>query len=602
SVALWIEERFPSLEYRLVTTIETGDDRLLGDHDGDRWPMVARRRATRVLASPAMAAMSAIVVLLVLPGGAVARMRSPHAGDALERAGLGVRSNGSRLSPLVADVSPPAYSGLRSTTIDEPSDVRTLAGSMLTLRGRGDGAGIVAIAGTDTIAAAARGGQWSIPVRVGTRAMSVRLRDRSFERMIAVEPIVDRPPVVTLMMPVHDSVLRSPTGRIPLSADVTDDYGISVSSFEYIISSGEGETFTFRSGTLGTIRPQSRRATMTAQLSIDELHLEAGDIVHVRAVARDANDVTGPGIGVSETRAIRVARADEYDSVAVDAAAPSAEEKGVISERMLIVLAEALQRKQPSMTHGVLAGESHSIAVDQKRLRRTVGEIVFTRLGGGPSGEEHTDEDSPARAKTMEELLARADSATTTATDPIDFEGGESPVVAVNKPLLEAYNAMWDASSELEIAEPGRALPHMRAALAAIQRARLAERIYLRGAPPKVVIDVNSVRLKGKDKGATSERRPLASSDSITQMRIERFARAVDLVATSSGAAVDSLLVLRIDAITDAPPFAAALGDAVAALRKGLGDDATRALTRARRALAGSPVASDSLSRWSFVP
>jgi hypothetical protein len=63
---------------------------------------------------------------------------------------------------------------------------------------------------------------------------------------------------------------------------------------------------------------------LSAVISIDSLGLKPGDIVHLRAVARDANDVSGPGIGVSETRSIRIARSDEYDSVAVDAAAPSA--------------------------------------------------------------------------------------------------------------------------------------------------------------------------------------------------------------------------------------------------------------------------------------
>ena len=46
-------------------------------------------------------------------------------------------------------------------------------------------------------------------------------------------------------------------------------------------------------------------------------------------VARDANNVTGPGIGVSETRSLRIARADEYDSVAVEAATLSADRKSV---------------------------------------------------------------------------------------------------------------------------------------------------------------------------------------------------------------------------------------------------------------------------------
>jgi hypothetical protein len=245
--------------------------------------------------------------------------------------------------------------------------------------------------------------------------------------------------------------------------------------------------------------------------------------------------------------------------------------------------------------------ESRTIAGDQKRLRRTVGEIVFTRLGGESSGEEHTDEDSPTRAKTMQDMLARADSATNRSTDPIDFAGGESPVVAVNKPLLEAYNAMWDASTELEVAEPARALPHMRRALAAIQRARAAERVYLRGRPPQVVVDVNRARLQGKDKGSSSVRQG-GAADSMTRRRAERFARIVELAGSNVSATIDSLLILRIDALTDAPAFAAALGDAANAMRRGNKTAATEALAHARRLLAGAPITRDSLTRWGIVP
>ena len=280
------------------------------------------------------------------------------------------------------------------------------------MRGRGDGAGIVAHVGADTIAARQTGDRWSIEFHVAAKAVAVRLTDRKFQRIIALEPIVDELPSVVLIAPAHDSVLRTPTGRIGLSADVTDDLGLVSAAFEYIISSGEGETFKFASGTIGAVKPSGRHAAIASSISIDSLALKPGDIVHLRAVARDANNVSGPGIGVSETRSIRIARRDEYDSVAVDAAGPADEEKSVISQRMLIILAEALEKRRPSLRRDTVVGESRRIAADQKRLRRTVGDIVFTRLGGDPSGEEHSDEESPNRAKTMEEMLARADSAT----------------------------------------------------------------------------------------------------------------------------------------------------------------------------------------------
>ena len=175
-------------------------------------------------------------------------------------------------------------------------------------------------------------------------------------------------------------------------------------------------------------------------------------------------------------------------------------------------------------------------------------------------------------------------------------------MVAVNKPLLEAYNAMWDASLSLELGELDRALPHMRRALAAIQQARQAERLYLRGAQPSVVVDIGKVRMTGKEQGASSVRRPLTASDSAANARELRFARIIQVAPRDPRAAADSLLLLRIDALADAPAFAAALGDAVAAMRAGNGSAATSALARARRLLAGAPVVQDSLGRWGIVP
>jgi hypothetical protein len=601
-VAMWIEERVPSLEYRLVTAVETGNAAFVSTAKTDRWRPIAIRRSLRALQTPFVVAFVAILVLLVLPGGAVARMTLPHAGDSIERSTIGGRSSASRLSPLVAEVVPPRYSGEKSSTVDEPRDVRALVGSVLTVTGRGDAKGIVARIGKDSVAATQRGDRWSIAMPIPARPFAIRLADRTFERIVAVEPVIDASPSVVLSSPAHDSILRTPKGRIGLAANATDDIGLVSAAFEYIVSSGEGETFKFKSGVLGALKPSGKAASLASVLSIDSLELKPGDIVHVRAVARDANDVSGPGVGVSETRTIRIARADEYDSVAVDAAGPADAEKSVISERMLIILAEALDKRRPSLRRDTLVGESRRIAADQKKLRRTVGDVVFTRLGGDPSGEEHTDEESPARAKTMEEMLARADSATNQSTDPIDFEGGESPVVAVNKPLLEAYNAMWSASTELEIGEPGRALPHMRRALELIEKARKAERVYLRGAPPAVVIDVSKARLKGKDKGSTSTRRALSPADSAAHSRLVRFANIVDLVQRDQRAAIDSLLILRIDALSDEPSFASALSAAADAMRRGKSNEASDALSRARRVLAGPAIAQDSLARWSIVP
>jgi hypothetical protein len=603
-VALWLEERDLSLAYTVVTAVETSDATLVRSAHA-AWTRTAQRRAVRAPLVPVVATIISLLVLLLLPAGAVARIRSPHPGDSIRGPGGDRRDESrSRLSPLVARIEPPAYTHVRASSIDDPTEIRPVAGSVVTFSGRGDAQGIVARVNGESFAASARGDEWSIRMVAGARPAAVRLTDRSFERLVVINALVDAPPILTLRSPAKDSVLRVATGRLALSADATDDFGLVSTSFEYIISSGEGETFKFRSGTINgapITAPSATHASLTATLPLDALKLVPGDIVHIRAVARDANNVSGPGIGTSETRALRIARTGEYDSLAVEAAAPTEEAKNVVSQRMLIILAEALARRT-RLTRDSMVAESRSIAADQKRLRRTVGDVVFMRLGGNQSAEEHTDEDSPTRAKTMQGLLARADSATNRSTDPIDFQGGESPVVAVNKPLLEAYNAMWDASTQLEIGEPAAALPHMRRALAAIEKARQAERLYLRGRPPQVVIDIDKARLKGKDKGSSATRLPLPASDSITRSLESRLVRAIELSSRTAAAAIDSLTVLRIDALTDNPGFAATLLPAIDAMRRGRGADATTALARARRFLAGPPIVRDSIARWGGIP
>ena len=120
-------------------------------------------------------------------------------------------------------------------------------------------------------------------------------------------------------------------------------------------------------------------------------------------------------------------------------------------------------------------------------------------------------------------------------------------------------------------------------------------RSYLRGRPATIVVDVARVRLAGKLADAhpgpagVGERDPRS-----TEALVVRFTAATELLP--SAAAVDSLTLLRVDALASAPRFAAALGDAIAALRSGR--DATDALIRARRVLAGPVSAAPTLTAW----
>ena len=638
-VAIWIEERVPALQYALVTAVDpagSGPGAPLLEREIARvsWDREAGQAMVRALRWPAAAVISAVGLFFV------ARQVPVAAAASADRATPTAVTTSARNAPapfarLSATVRAPAYAGGRVIRVESPASIAALVGSTVTLTAPGTGDGVTAAAGDQAIPVDRGSDTWRVGVTVGSRPALVRLRHATGERIVALEPRPDSVPLVRLLVPARDTVMRAARGGLRLSAEAHDDIGLATTAFEYIVSSGEGESFKFKSGTLGARRAGSAKdAKQDASLDLDALSLKPGDMVHLRAVARDGNNVSGPGMGASETRVLRVARAGEYDSIAVEGAPPPEADKSMISQRMLIILTEALEKRRPTLARETLLSESRDIARDQTRLRKRVGDIIFQRLGDNPTGEEGRDPDEAASdsalprvdstardsvrraaaragraareiaaadsADSARAALLRAASAATGSGDEIlDFEGDETPVVAINRPLLEAYNAMWEASRELDQGETGRALPPMRRALAAIQRARQAERIYLRGKAPVVVVDLARVRLTGKENGAGSAREPRAPMDPAAARRAQRLAAAIELAARSPAAAIDSLVLLRVESLDAAPPLAAALAEALDAMRNGR--DATGFLSRARRIADGTVRGSGRLGSWSGV-
>ena len=601
-VALWVEERNPMLRYALVTVADgihspTLDAQALGTP----WWRRARQDVLRSLAVPVIVAAISVALALWLPttSRSVARDIESSAGSA---------TNGARVADVLATVhvavSPPPYASRASSSTDDPTSVEALVGSAIMVSGRGEASRITATADSAARSVAQRTDGWSVALTMPARPAIVRLHsDAGRDRLIVLAPIADAAPVVTLLLPAHDTIVRRAAGAFALRAQLRDDIGLRDAAFELVVSSGTGENFTFRTTTIAHTAMAGRAdGLLEARLSLDSLALKPGDILQIRAVARDANNVTGPGVGSSDTRSLRVARADEYDSVSVDAAPPPEAEGQVLSQRMLIDLTEALAKQQRALARPALIEESQRIADEQRKLRKRVGDVVFQRLGADPLSEELSDAPEPGKL-TPEEVLKRADAVTGAGAGSVmDVEGDETPILSINKPLLEAFNAMWDAGRALEVGEPSKALPPMRVALAAIQRARQAERIYLRGRPSAVTVDVGKARLSGKDKGVASIRERRDIVDPIVRRRSATFERVTALIERSPDAAADSLLLMRVDALGDAPQLASALDDAVRVIRRRDTGAIPLAWTRVRRALGGAPEAHAGVAAWLGVP
>ena len=604
--ALWMEER-QSAGFALVTLVEQVTARARST-DGARAADTAATTSRLMRALDSGAAAGRVPITIV--GDALARSAFRQlGGPALFAVGLAVvAAGGSRvwsnadiggrtvsddaipgardatIGPWRVRVVPPDYTGRTATDYGDAASVSALSGSRLDMVGGGatlpeirirslvqsDTASAV-VSSTADVQGVADG--WQAFTTTTAQPTELRAMRGSASRLLLVDGYADSLPRVELRLPVRDSVLRRATGVLPLEALVHDDIGLASATFELIVSTGEGEQFTARTVRVAATRfSRTHDTVLRASLHLDSMSLGPGDIMHMRAIARDGHPSVTREAGVSETRSFRVARASEYDSVAVEAAPPPEFDKSLLSQRMLLLLTEKLESRRLRISRPVLLSESGTLARDQGRLRLAVGDIVFQRLGGesDATAVHGADASGPPTGKADLGMLE---------------EGDDSPVISINRPLLEAYNAMWDAGRALEQGDTKGAIPHMRIALAAIERSRAASRLYLRGKPPTVIVDVARVRLVGRDTGTTNARTPRTRLSAVSAVRESRLLAAAATAGVDPASTRDSLAVLRLESVADAPDFARALAGVLAHLARG--GDLTDDFARARRTLGG---------------
>jgi hypothetical protein len=571
-VALWIEERAPDLRYSVVTAADeryastaAGASALLEKIDTGAF---VRRAAVRSI-SPAVIWLAALLVLSSL---IPARWKDSAASKGLfgNAASSGLLA-GSRLAPIEARIVPPQYSRLPTEKLSEPTTLSGIRGSRVILEGPGSSRGITAeLSSADgkhsPLSVGEGDGKWMVTMTMAdTTPAMLDLSDRAFRRSIVINPRADTPPTVKIRLPARDTALRTASGSLELAADLADDIGLASAQFEYIISSGSEETFSFKQGILGATRFNGEKSgKLSTSVPYSIFKLGEGDRLSIRAVAADQNSLTGPGKGFSETRTIRVARKDEYDSLSVEAAAPSSD-TALLSLRMVILETERLEAERKRITRDTLVARSTTLARQTDRIQDEVLPLYK---------EEGTDEPQ-----------------VTMDTEPTERA---APVTVV---LKSAVDALGEASRDLDIADTHSALPQLYKAYKALESFRTFKRYYLRGATRAVIVDIQRVRLSGKTKGTATPMSPrgVATSDR-DRMRLE-YSAAIEQLRSAPSTAVTMLTMIRVESLRKYPALSAAIADALGAIDRGR--DVTGPLLRVRRLLEATPTVTDSIPLWS---
>ena len=569
-VALYIEERAPALNFALVTaSTEPAEpappelDRVIRSVDV---AAVLRPPVRRAISRPLPGLLLSILALLSLPAATRDRVLRPRPGDILARPNARAPL-ASRLTPLVARVEPPSYARQRAFTLEDPSAVAALVGSQVELRGRGAADGtldsLTASLGNVALPITATGDTWRITLPMPRTPAIVRLGDRSYSRLVALEPRVDLPPVVTLLEPVNDSTYTAARGTVAFVARANDDLGVGSAAFELRHTSGSGERFDTRRWTAAVAATRGARATnLRLALRLDTMRLQPGDVIHVRAIAVDENTISGPDTGVSDARTIRIDDPSARDTIRIDPSRAAPLDTSIISQRMLILQAESLMARRPRLAATAYREQSVRLGARQGQLRDRVESVISD----------------------LENIQG------------VGFAGRTS----VSGLLRDAATAMLDAETELAVAQVGAALPHMRRALRALEEARRTNRLYLRGTIPIDNVDLAKVRLKGEDSATVAPRQPRPAPNDARRALLTRLDRAATLLGRAPAQAADSLTVIRVDALTAAPDAAEPIGRALDALRRG--SEYRTALASARRKLQRATEATPSLGPWQGVP
>jgi hypothetical protein len=599
-VALWIEERYPGLDFAVVTAVDpslaaTPDKQFV---DSQLASAVASSRIDprRLLARAALRRLGLPMVGLAVSAlvpVAIARYpvrRAP--GHLTTNPSTRERGGVDRLARLTATVIPPRYSHLARREIAEPSEINALVGSQLIVRGAGAIDGLVAIVGTAAERVAATQDGWAVLVTMPAAPTLLRLvaKDSSSagqslptpsQRLITLIPTADAPPVVELLEPARDSVMRRASGMLRLRARATDDIGLEAGHFEIVVTTGDEDEGGVNAQVLTTgshVFGDAREGELETNVQLDSLQLSLGAVLSIRAVARDGNTITGPGVGTSDTRTFRVARADEYDSVAVESAAPSVADSSALSERVVIIGTTGLiaqMQRRPPLSRDSVAAASRRLAEQQDAVQNAITSVMSA-----------DDENELPVADVLS---------------------------APERALLDsAAYAMGEASAHLSTRAPQAALPAERRALTMVDSARsLARRVYLRSRPPRLLVDVGHVRLSGTDHPDPGPRTP-GRPDTTAVHWLARLGRVGRILASTRPpgsqpqlnearqAALDSLVVLRVEVLETQPALAAALTRTIEAIR--VGRDATPALDQARTLLADPVTSATGLSPGGSQP
>ena len=330
---------------------------------------------------------------------------------------------------------------------------------------------------------------------------------------------------------------------------ITDDYEITNAKIVASIAKGMGEAVKFRDQTFRfDVENDGENADLFRKtFDLLVLGMEPGDELYFSVHASD-NKTPQAQITISPIKIVRWLE-DEEAKLSSDGIVIDFMPEYFKSQQQIIIETQALIEDAPNISEDKFNAISRGLGNDQSDLKQSYGQYlgdefesgVMETMEAGPSitniEEQHDDEEHGDETDGNGELEHKHE---TTASHVDDISGyqqaieqfghnhGEADIGFIKitdgqinpKVLMKrAIAAMWQAELHLQLSEPELALPFEKQALNYLNRAKQAERIYVKrlGFEPPPVTEER--RYTGKMKDILSYTRDIDIELTINQNR-----------------------------------------------------------------------------------
>lgn len=334
-----------------------------------------------------------------------------------------------------------------------------------------------------------------------------------------IDAVADGPPQVRVVSPGQSLTTVAPGQRSwsPAFA-ATDDYGVAANArLRITLAMGEGENVVFTEreiGITGTGPARDRR--FSPRLDFAGLGFGPGGDLVVQIIVRDTrstqpHEVRGPSL------ILRWPSTNKAQSSGLEGMVNTTLPAYFRSQRQIIIDAESLIRRRPSLSAERYLSASTVIGGDQEILRGRYSQFLGGEIAEQPKlptseGEEvHSDDDGHGHAPAArspgfggpEDVLAQFG-------HPHDDSPASSLDPETRALLKQAVDAMWQSEMQLKLGRPDLALPYANTALEFIKKVQQATRIFLQRTGPNLPPIDASRRMTGKRDGLASRFQPIS--------------------------------------------------------------------------------------------